>query len=148
MPRILSSEAVPLVIKAQFALGLSQRTLGEMLGISRRTVIRWGTGSVPSVSQVIAIAKAVYPIDPALASDLAVAAGTRLAELGLGIPVVTEPRVPVKELAVDSIVCAAASAGATTPQSAKAAVLAALKRAALLGVTLEELMAALAGDGK
>jgi hypothetical protein len=49
----------------------------------------------------------------------------------------------VKELAVDSIVCAAASAGATTPQSARAALLAALNRAATLGVTLDELTAAL-----
>ena len=84
----------------------------------------------------------------ALASALAVAAGTRLAELGLGVPVAKEPSVPVKELAVHSIVCVAAEASETTPQATRAGLLAALERAEKLGVTSEELTEALRkGEG-
>ena len=145
MPFLSSSEVSPLVTRARFTLGLSQEQLGDMLGVSRRTVIRWSDGSTPSQSQVVTLAKAVYPTDPALASALAVAAGTRLAEIGLGAPAETGPVLPVKELVVDSIVCAAAEASVTTPQSARAGLLAALDRAATLGMSSEELRAALRG---
>ncbi|MGO8998455.1 MAG: helix-turn-helix transcriptional regulator [Polyangiaceae bacterium] len=148
MPFVSANEVAPLVTKARLRLGMSQQQLGEMLGASRRTVIRWNTGSKPTVTQVVTLAKAVYAKDPALASALAVAAGTRLAELGLGVPVAKEPSVPVKELAVHSIVCVAAEASETTPQATRAGLLAALERAEKLGVTSEELTEALRkGEG-
>jgi hypothetical protein len=148
MPFIVSREALPLVFQAQNTLVMSQAQLGALLGISRRTVIRWATRSRPSTEQVITLAKAVYPKDRDLAAALAQAAGTRLDEIGLEAPpspVVAAPSAATVEVMVDSIVCAAATAGSTTPQVARATLLAALDRAAALGVSPSDLRVALRG---
>jgi transcriptional regulator with XRE-family HTH domain len=142
MPLILSSEAGPLVARAQLALGLSQQQLGDMLGVSRRTVIRWNKGSAPTRDDVLTLAKAVHATHPELASELAKAPGTRLHEIGLA-PLPVAPNPLAKELAIDSIVCAAAEAALSTPQAARGGLLAALDRAKALGVTSEELRTAL-----
>lgn len=143
MPLLLSDETAPLVIRARHVLGMTQEELGDMLGVARRTVIRWATGSKPSADQVITLAKAVFPKDPALASELAVAAGLRLEEIGLAVPRKAEPDPLAKENAIHSIVCAAAEASVASPQAARAGLLAALDRAAKLGVSSEELRGAL-----
>ncbi len=140
MPLPSLVECAGLVVKAQAVLGLTQETLGDLLGVSRRTVIRWNGGSTPSSVQLIALAKAVHPKDAALASALAFAGGARLSEIGL------EPAAPdlaSRAVVIDAIVCAAAEAGAVTPQAARAGLLAALERAAALGVSSEELRRAL-----
>ncbi len=131
---------------------LSQEKLGEALGVSRRTVIRWATRSVPSESQLTKLAGLVHPFDEGLASELAVAAGKRLPELGLAPATPPEPSrpedaLPLAELTVDSIVHAAASAASASPQAARAAVLAALERAATLGMTADALREALRARG-
>ena len=143
MPNPSSREVAPLVIRARLLLGMTQEQLGDMLGVARRTVIRWGTGSTPSASQIIDLAKAVHPKDAALASALAVAAGARLEEIGIAPPRPAEPTPLAKENALHSIVYAAAEASAGTPQAARAGLVAALDRAALLGVSAEELREAL-----
>ena len=143
MPLLLSSELSPLVTRARLVLGMTQEQLGDLLGVAKRTVIRWNAGSTPSQDQVIELAKAVHAQDPELASELAKAAGTRLDEIGLGAPKVAAPTALVRELAIDSIVCAAAEASVGTPQAARAGLLAALQRAAALGISSEELRAAL-----
>jgi DNA-binding XRE family transcriptional regulator len=147
MPLVNASEVRPLVNRARRVLGKTQLQMGEMLGVAKRTVLRWNTGSTPSSNQVITLARAVHAKDPALASALAKAAGTRLEEIGLGAPKDGAPGALAKELAIDSIVCAAAEASAGTPQAARAALLAGLERAAKLGVTSEELRGALRASG-
>lgn len=142
MPLVALSEVSPLVNRARVVLGKTQAELGEMLGVARRTVIRWNAGSVPSNDQVLTLAKAVYAKDPGLASELAHAAGARLEEIGLA-PRKVEVHPLAKEVAIDSVVCAAAEAGEATPQAARAGLLAGLERAAALGVTIEDLRGAL-----
>jgi transcriptional regulator with XRE-family HTH domain len=143
MPRIDAKEVAPLVRSARYVLGLTQTQLGELLHVARRTVNRWDTGSRPTVAQVVTLAKAVHARNPALASALAKAAGTRLEELGLGPPAPPPLPAPWKELAIHSIVGAAAEASVTTPQAIRAGLRAALERAAALGVSVDELRAAL-----
>jgi transcriptional regulator with XRE-family HTH domain len=146
MPFVSATEVSPLISRARLVLGMSQAQLGDMLGAARRTVIRWNTGSRPSAAQVITLAKAVHPKDPALASALARAAGARLEEIGLGAPK-APPSPLAKESAIDSIVCAAATASVGTPQAARAGLLAGLDRAKALGVSAEELASALRAGG-
>jgi transcriptional regulator with XRE-family HTH domain len=147
MPFIVTEPLVPLVAEAQRTLGLTQAQLGELLGISRRTVIRWSGASSPSQGDLVKLAKAVFPKDPALADRLARAGGARLHELGLAPPPQAPPSPQARENAIASIVCAAAEASVGTPQAARAGLLAALDRAATLGVTSEELRSALRPSG-
>jgi transcriptional regulator with XRE-family HTH domain len=147
MPLPISDEVAPLVTRARLVLGITQAELGDMLGVARRTVIRWATGSVPLASQIIDLAKAVHPKDAELAAALAVSAGARLEEIGLPPLRPPAPGPLAKENAIHSIVCAAAEASVGSPQSARAGLLAALDRAAKLGVSSEELRAALRAPG-
>jgi transcriptional regulator with XRE-family HTH domain len=134
--------------EAQFAIGTSQEGLGKLLGVSRRTIIRWLDGPYISEDQLKTLARAVYPHDKALAARLANAAGQTFESLGLVVPPSTEPvRVSaLPEHLVDSIVCAAAEANATTPQAIRPALLAAFERAFAVGLTVEQVRGVLRGD--
>jgi hypothetical protein len=135
-------------------LGILPTHLSEVAGVSKRTAQGWFTGrSNPMPGALEAIARRVHPIDRALASELAVTAGTTLLALGLEsppaapaapAPVAKEaPPSPPSDLMVDSVVCAAAEAIAVMPHAVRPALLAAFTRARLLGLSLEAVEGAL-----
>ena len=161
MPHFIGPSLVPHVAKASRVLGLTHRAMAELCGTSQRTVQRWFSGgSLPSHSQVHALARAAFPRDARLAEALAQEAGTTLVELGLvpspapPVPVVPAgppPRpFPPVALMVDSILHAAtqsAAAHAADPTSHQAILeitRAAFSRARGLGLSVEEVHDALA----
>ena len=71
-----------LLIQSQRALSMSQTQLGQLLGVSKRTIQRWQdreTTLLPSTFRTLAAA--VYPKDPALAARIAAHGSTTLEAL-------------------------------------------------------------------
>jgi hypothetical protein len=137
----MSAFTTALLVEVSFALGLNQRTLGELLGVSARTIQRWQRGGTTLLpSQVARLAAALHPRDPALAERVAKAGGTSLAELQVGTP----PRAPTLRHLVDSMVCAAADAMDVLPSAVRPALAAAFGRAYEMGVSVETVQAELA----
>ena len=156
MPYLPGPEAVGLAYQAQRALGLTQLELAGLLGLSRRTVSRWGANrSRPSASELQKLARAVHPKDPALAARLAREGGETLESLGIvapPAPVVAAPSpapvvavrpFPPARLVVESVVCAAAEAMQASPAAVRGVLRAAFARARGLGLTVEEMDEAL-----
>ena len=157
MPFFPDRDATALVIEAQRVLGHTQEQLGKMLGLSRRTVSRWGNHtSGPTPEHLHALARAVHPLDPALAAKLARAGGETLERLGIARPapaaappvtaaVAAAPRpFPPTRLVVESVVCAAAETMQASPSAVRGVLRAAFTRARGLGLTVEEMDDALA----
>jgi transcriptional regulator with XRE-family HTH domain len=131
----MGSEVRALFDRARYALRVSQVGLAELLGASRRTGQRWDAGqSYPSPSQLIALAKAVYARDSALASEVAISVGTTVEALGLAPP---EAPAPIENI-VDSVVCAAAEAMDALPRAIRPALMAAFARARELHLSIED----------
>ena len=143
----------PLVTRAQLALGMTHRQFGEALGSSERTSLRWASGSArPTVRQLCALAKLVYPRNQALAASLAEASSETLVSLGIVAPPapIAPPAPPpapplAPHLVADLVVCAAADAIGAAPSTARTALLAAFRRAREMGLGVEEVEKALAG---
>ena len=151
MPLLSYDDVSGTLCKVQSTLVMSQRQLGELLGCSRRTIIRYVQhGARLTADQWIAMARACHPRDPALAAVLAEQAGQTLVSLGLERPPPPPPPPPApvrpapssKHL-VDSIVCAAAEAMQTTPQAMRPALVAAFERALAVGMSADEVLAAM-----
>src|SRR5258708_1603107 len=83
-----------LLTRAQLALGMSQRRLGDLIGVSRRTIIRWtGSSAHLTPTQRKALVVALHPVDAGLALEIAKAAGETLEGLGVVTkPTVDEPK--------------------------------------------------------
>jgi len=140
--------AVPeLLSRVQHALLLSQRELGELMGVSSRTVIRYmQRGGILLPPTYEKLARAVHARDAELAALLAARAGKSLAALGLGLPpALPAPARPAPTHAhlVDSVLCAAAEATETTPREMRPGLTAALERLVAVGMTAEEALEAL-----
>jgi hypothetical protein len=139
---------------------VSQGRLGELLGSSHHTGQRWETaGSVPMPSQLHDLARRVFPRDPKLAAELAIAGKSSLEALGIVAPApppappppappppAPKP-LPAIEDVVDAVVCAAAEAIDVLPKTIRPALKAAFARARRLGLTVEEVEKALGGKG-
>lgn len=139
-----------LMARVRLALGRSQRSLGELVGVSRRTVIRWeqrGAILGPRVWEILA--RECYPRDRNLAAQCAAYARQTLQSLGLERPApppppAPPPRPPPSPAHMgDSVVCAAAEAMQLTPQAMRPGVVAALERIVALAMTAEEALAAM-----
>jgi transcriptional regulator with XRE-family HTH domain len=132
-------EVTSLVVRANLALGLSQRQFAERLSSSLRTVSRWTAGkSYPSNQQLRLIVQLVYPRDPAIAAALARATGATVEELVPHAGAAVAPRRAPLPLLLDNVVHAAAEAMDLSPRLARRGLAAAFARARELGVTLEE----------
>jgi DNA-binding XRE family transcriptional regulator len=140
---VLNRPISHLLFRARHATGMSQQKLGEALGASKRTVARWETGQAtlypPEVSK---LARMVYGQDPALAAELASAASESLESLGLVASSVAPP-LP-SHLVVDAVVCAAAEALEAAPNTVRAALHAAFKRARDLRLSVDDVEKGLA----
>lgn len=138
------TDVMRLVIAADMALGLSQRELGEKVGLSTRTISRWYTKrSRPGPDAIEKIARLIHAKDPVLAEKLMAAATEELASIGYPAPaplVATTGRPPgVSKQLVDAVVYAACEAMDVSPRVGRPGVLAALRRAKELGVSMAEL---------
>ena len=128
---------------AQMAIRTTQKELGEMLGISRRTAQRYSDQGVPS-PYIERLARLVLPHDRALAIEIARHAGATLLSLGLEAPppppvapaVIAAPPAPPPpaDSVVDAVVCAAAEAIDAKPGEVRRTLLAAFSRAREIGV--------------
>ncbi len=159
------ARAFPVVYRdACHELGAEYRDLAKLYGVSLRTVQRrYGR---PVGRGIIAILKPLLTKNPALARELAEAAGVDLAELGLVPPEPPpeppapppEPEVRVEKVFVptrvepppalrehaDSVLLAGAHALNQMPESIRPALAAAFARAAELGVSVAGLAERLA----
>jgi transcriptional regulator with XRE-family HTH domain len=128
-----------LLIECQFALGLSQQELGDLLGINRRTIQRWqesGFAPVPDMAETLA--HALEPVRPDLAEQVRELARSDASETDA-----TSPPVPATQEVIAAILRAAADAGGTSPEAIRPVVTAALLQAEAAGVDIHELVAAL-----
>jgi len=147
-----------LLSDVQRALHLTQDKLGELMGRSRRTIIRYyQRGGIILPDTWEQLARAVHPHDRALAAELAAAAGQTLVSLGLEVPPAppgpaaappaparSRRREPTTKHLVDSVLCSAAEAMNASPQAVRPAVAAAVERMIALEMSPEEVLAALA----
>jgi hypothetical protein len=144
--------SLPTLYDAQVALDTVQEGLGEMLGVSRRTIVRWtDNGGWKHATTTAQLARLVFPKDPALAARFAAVGGHTLESLGLVVPRPPPPPPPAPVAkpapmprAIDVVVCAAADAVDGTPRAARVALLAAVRAAREMGLDLLALEAALA----
>ncbi len=146
-----------LLVLAQHALGLTQSEFGEMLGVSRATIVRWHGGRFPGLlpSQVAEVVRAVHAVDVELATQIAALAHQTLESLGVVVPAPPTvaappppplpPPVPVPHL-IDSVVCAAADAVGQLPSILRPALLAAFERAGAVGLSAEAVAKGLKGS--
>jgi len=147
---VIRSERLPaLLVEAQHTLLYSQTELGELVGVSRRTVWRWQGGqSSPDQRELLIIIRKVHAIDAPLAARLAAARGGTLESLGVVPPKALEKPTekpdpladPIQRRAfVDAVVCAAAEAVDVSPRVARRVLAIAVARARETGVSLDVL---------
>jgi DNA-binding XRE family transcriptional regulator len=177
MPFTPGFDSIALLAIAQKQLGLTQSDLAEMFETSRRTITRMtNKKALPTCLQLHALARAVHPVNPALAAQIAAEGNQTLEGLGLVLPapppVVVAPEpppaippplpvvapeppppppppprpLPPPRLMVESIVCAAAETMQTTPSAVREVLRTAFKRARGLGMTIEEVDDALSPE--
>ncbi len=143
------------VWEARRLLQVNQRELGELLGLSSRTIQRWDKSGSFQPYHLPEMARAVHPKDPALAARIAALVGRTLEDLGLAPgPALPAPPPPhpashplspeMKAHLVDAVVCAAADALSLPPASARPALVAAFRKAADVKLTMADVLAVLA----
>ena len=138
--------APPSLVEARLALGMSQRTLGELLGVSRSTMVRWHGQKHHTLlpRQLDALVRALHEVDADLATRMAATGGHTLESLGIVAPlppppVVQPPPAPRSHhpLVVDTVVCAAAELVGQTPASVRPLLIAAFERASDVDLSVE-----------
>jgi len=125
-----------LLIQCQMALGLTQQKLGDLLGHTKRTVQRWeDRGAILLPSALETLVRALYPVRPDLAEQVATAGGTTLEQLGIpsvaasGPPAISEP--------IEAIVRSAAEAMGVTPEVVRPAIATAFAKARETGLDVQ-----------
>jgi transcriptional regulator with XRE-family HTH domain len=130
-----------LLVLALDALGITQGQLGDLLGVSRRTISRWTSGgTVLSDKEVATLARAVYPKNASLAAQVAAYGRTTLEQLGIvqpPKPALPPPPPPPPPRLVDVVVYAAADALDASPRSVRRAVIAAFEAALEVGLDVK-----------
>jgi hypothetical protein len=130
---------------AEDALAIARDDFASMLGVSKRTIMRWEQSDGGGADFRL-LARKVFPMDPALAARLAAQDDETLESLGLGLPSPTSPAAApgaasprfTRAHAVDAIVCVAAEAGDLPPRAVRATLVAAFARARELGLSVTE----------
>jgi hypothetical protein len=124
-----------LLVRARDALGTKTEGMAHAIGSSKRTVERWFAKEAdPTDAHVIQLARALYPLHPALAAEVAAAVGESLSTIGL-----VKPRPPPSHAhLIDAVVCVAAETIDAPSKALRPALLAAFRRARELGFTIEE----------
>jgi hypothetical protein len=148
-----------LLYRLQTTLHMTQKELGNLIGLSSRTIIRYyGHGGTFTPSQYATLAKALALQDPALATYCARLSGQTLEQLGITKPpelpapassplTAARPSPSAPHLA-DSVVCAGAEAMQCTPTQMRPGLTAALERMIALGMSAEETVRAMSPQEK
>jgi hypothetical protein len=125
-----------LLIQCRMALGLTQQGFGDLLGRTKRTVQRWeDRGTALMLSEVEALARALLPVRPDLAAQIADAADTTLDQLGIPPAGAASPMAMSNP--TDSVVRAAAEVLGVTPDAIRPAIAAAFVRAREAGLDVQ-----------
>lgn len=142
-----------LMFYARRAVGMTQRQLGDELGVSHRTVLRWERGySSPVPRQILAIAAMLRPDDDALADELLATGHMNIIVSTAPAPAVTTaasavaapaPEGVATKPAIDAVVFAAAEAMDASPRAVRVGLAAAFARAVELGLAADAVAAAL-----
>jgi hypothetical protein len=140
-----------LVLEARNALFLDNKAFAQFVGVSLRTIERHGhahgLGDPVNRDKLVT---ALYPVNPGLAREFAVAAGTSVEALGLGTPpvpppppaptvIAPPPPPPIPEARpehADSVLVAAANVNNVSPETVRPIVAAAFARASELGLAV------------
>ena len=144
-----------LLALAQRALGILGVELADRVGVHPKTVMRWHAGrSSVSAAALGKLAVDVFPKDPALARRIHAYAAEELAFPGL-VPPPPLPDDPSTAVAAvpasfraESVVFAACDAMDASPRAIRPALLAALRRAREVGITMDDLERELAPAAK
>jgi len=158
-----------LLWRLQTTLHMTQKELGDLVGLSSRTIIRYyQRGGMFLPSQWAKLARALQPVDPALAEYCARMSGGNIAQLVQGkVPALpsaalaapTAPSaapaaapnvrpIPSAPHMADSVVCAGAEAMHCTPTQLRTGLVAALERMIALGMNAEQMLEAMSPPAK
>jgi transcriptional regulator with XRE-family HTH domain len=126
----MASVSNVLIIQCRMALGLTQDGLGDLLGCTKRSIQRYEDGGASLVPpQIEALARAVYPVQPDLAAQIAASGETTLERLGL-VP----PSPSATSESIDAVVRAAADVMGVPPDAIRPAIAVAFAKARDLGL--------------
>jgi hypothetical protein len=138
----MSGDQYALVMEARRTLGLwTQPAFARFLGVSTRTVQRHpGSAGVPMGAHHEKIVRALHPVNPQLAKQLAIASRLDLVVMGLEPATVTKPVLPsaTREHAT-LVVCAAADALNMVPRDVRPVLANIFSNARALGVDMDSL---------
>jgi hypothetical protein len=141
-----------LLARGQKTLGWLNIELAKALGVSRRTITRWQTRRT-GVSEFAfgVLAPFVHPKDPALAATMWAIASEFHARFGLPPlpPLPGKPASPAESKGasagpIEGVLFAACDAADVAPRVARLALLAAVRRAKELGLTMDDVERGLA----
>jgi hypothetical protein len=122
-----------LLMECRMALHLTQKEFGHLFGKSARTVQRWEDhGAILISAEIEALARALIPVRPDLAEQIAAVGKTTLDQLGMAPTADASTMGALDD--VDSIVRAAATVLHVTPETMRPAIAEAFRRALELGV--------------
>jgi transcriptional regulator with XRE-family HTH domain len=137
-------EVASLLTHAGFALGKSQHEIGQLIGVSRRTISRYVSGGGwLTASQAESLTRALHPVDEALARTAASAGGLTLADLGLDPALNAEAVRKDRARRIRLVLYEAASAIDVSPRAVAPALHAAVKAAKEEGLAMGDVEAAL-----
>jgi transcriptional regulator with XRE-family HTH domain len=128
-----------LLIHCRLALGLSQQEFAALVGVTKRTLMRWEErGTVLLPPQATALARALNGVRPDLAVQVAASVGATLPKLGV-VPAADSSPTTISD-PVDSVVRAAASVMGCAPNDIRGAVAAAFAQAREIGLDVEDVV--------
>jgi hypothetical protein len=133
---IMTTPMNVLLMECRMALRLTQKDFGNLFGKTARTVQRWENhGAILIPAEIETLARALIPVRPDLAEQIAAVGKTTLDQLGIA-PTADASTMAVLD-DVDSIVRAAATALRMLPEEMRPAVAAAFGRALELGMDVQ-----------
>jgi transcriptional regulator with XRE-family HTH domain len=139
----MTGASATLLIHCRLALGLSQQELAAVVGVTKRTLMRWEErGTVLLPPQAAALARALNDVRPDLAAQIAASVGATLPTLGV-VPAADSSPTTISD-PVDSVVRAAASVMGCAPNDIRSAVAAAFVQAHEIGLDVEDVVDKLA----
>ena len=148
-PKAVGARLDEALLSVRKSFGLHQDDMAKLLGIARRTLVRWEQGEAePTGRRLDRLLRALHRRDVRAAERVATAAKSTLEAHGLApapTTVASSRTVPVGlRDVIDLAVHAAAEASDASPRAVRAGVIAALRRVASAGVPLEVLAEVLA----
>ena len=123
------------LVEAEGKLKMSHRELADLLGVSRRSILRWESRGAPvPTTSMLKLAVALDAVSPELAAECRTL-------------VCQDPTVPASDEIVEAILRAAALALGTSPEAARAGVDAAFRAAQSRGVSVQAVVLGLTPAG-